>query len=153
FNLIRPDPNGIFRSAQTGLSTGREWNGAGIVFAKWMEWSSNATFSNFWNANFSVTHDFRRLDDLDTRGGPPIVKPAGNRLNFNIGTDSRKTWQLSMNMNGGGNDEGAWNAGFGPSLRMQPSPQLQSSISASYTQAHDMAQWIANRDVTGDGVT
>ena len=36
---------------------------------------------------------------------------------------------------------------------MQPKPQVQMSISTGITDGHDVAQWIQNEDVTGDGVT
>jgi hypothetical protein len=36
---------------------------------------------------------------------------------------------------------------------LQPSTRLQTSISAGYTRASDVAQWIRNTDADGDGVT
>ena len=51
----------------------------------------------------------RAYDDLDTRGGPPIVSPAEWFYNFFIGSDSRQRWQLSMNGGLSGNEEGGWN--------------------------------------------
>ena len=103
-------------------------------------------------SDWNVGHDFARLDDLDTRGGPPIVKPGGN-INFGVTTDSRKRWGLGMNVNGGTDAEGGWSVNAGPSLRLQPSARLQATVNASYQTGHDVAQWITNTDVDGDGVT
>ena len=46
--------------------------------------------------SYGGDHNFEFLDDLDTRGGPPIVKPARDFYNFNISTDSRKRWGLGF---------------------------------------------------------
>ncbi len=56
-------------------------------------------------------------------------------------------------MNGGvsGNEEGGWNRRANVFLRFQPRPALQATLSADYTWGEDVAQWITNTDVTGDG--
>ena len=50
-----------------------------------------------------------------------------------------------------GNDVGGWNRRYNLDLRYQPVPQLQTSVSGNYNHGQDVAQWIANLDVTGDG--
>ena len=37
-------------------------------------------------------------------------------------------------------------------LTLQPRPALQATLGLQYTSALDVAQWIENTDVTGDGV-
>ena len=37
-------------------------------------------------------------------------------------------------------------------LRIQPSNRLQASLNANYTSARDVAQWIENEDLDGDGM-
>jgi hypothetical protein len=93
----------------------------------------------------------RTFDDLDTRGGPPIVKPPDSSLNVNVSSDSRKTWQLKFEADGFHDAEGGWDTTVNPQLQLQASPRLQLSLATSYRKARNIAQWIANRDVNGDG--
>ena len=92
-------------------------------------------------------------DDLDTRGGPPIVKLGAWFVDSFVGTDSRKRVRLSADAHFNGNREGGYNRNYNISLTVQPAPQVQASISTGITDGHDVAQWIRNEDVTGDGVT
>ena len=61
------------------------------------------------------------------------------------------TWRIGFGGNGAHAGDGSWNARLGPTISVQPSPRLQIRLSANYTFADEMAQWIANTDVTGDG--
>ena len=157
FFLRQPDPWGIFRFAQMGVGGGRIWNTDGLVLERFVNLGLNLQFRNFWRVNLFTGHDFRALDDLDTRDGPPIVTPALTFLNFNVGTDTRKTWRVFVRLNGSRDEEGGWNTRMGPELRLQPSAQLQTSVSMNYSFGKDVAQWITNRDVDvdvdGDGET
>ena len=108
-------------------------------------------FLNYWNIFMGGGGNAQSFDDLDTRGGPPIVSPADWFFNFFVGSDSRKRWQLSVNGNLGGNVAGGRNRRGGAFLRFQPRPQLQTTLSAEYSWGTDVAQWIQNSDVTGDG--
>ena len=113
----------------------------------------NTQFQNFWNVNLFARHNFRAFDDLDTRGGPPIVTPAETFLNVFVGSDSRETWRVNLGLSGGRDERGGWNARIGPFVRLQPSGQLQVSVGTNYSFGQDVAQWLTNEDVTGDGAT
>jgi hypothetical protein len=152
-SLRRPDPWRIFQNVQGGVGVNRVWKGDGLLLEQSVNVFSNALFLNFWNSSLSLNHSLRAFDDLDTRGGPPIVAPAATNLNAFIGTDSRKSWQVTLGVNGTRDEEGGWSASLGPQLRLLPSTNLQTSLSANYRIGRDVAQWITNRDVTGDGAT
>jgi hypothetical protein len=47
---------------------------------------------------------------------------------------------------------GSWQRAIGSSLRVQPSNRLQANVSANYTFARDVAQWVKNADLDTDGV-
>lgn len=154
FNLGRPDPWKALRNFNLFVNGGRESNDEGLVFGKYIGGGlGGMRFSNFWNVYFNAFHGFSRLDDLDTRGGPPIVRPAGSNISFGFGTDSRKRWGLFTNFSVGHDEGGGWNGFFAPNLRLQPSSRLQASIGASYNWGVDAAQWIRNTDADGDGIT
>jgi hypothetical protein len=149
-NLNQPDPWKAFRSMNVFVNAGRQWNDAGLVFGGWVGAGTNLSFRNFWNMYFNMFHNPRKLDDLDTRGGPPIVTPANTNMNLGFGTDSRKRWGLFTNF-GASREGDGWNLFIGPNLRLQPSARVQASISANYTAGLDAAQWIENTDADGDG--
>ena len=153
FFLRQPDPWGIFRFAQTGVGGGRTWNTDGLVLGRFVDVGVNLQFRNFWRVFLLTGRNFRALDDLDTRGGPPIVTPAETSLYFNVGTDTRKSWRVFMEFDGSCDEEGGWNADFGPEFSLQPSTQLQASVSTNYRFGQDVAQWVTNQDVDGDGET
>src|SRR5262249_27891655 len=83
-NLYQPDPRGILRRLNVNLFGGRQWNDDGLVFGKWGDVNANFNFQNFWFAFVGFHRNFDRLDDLDTRGGPPIVLLADNGINFGV---------------------------------------------------------------------
>jgi hypothetical protein len=153
FILRQPDPRGPFRRVQFSINPGQGWNGDRVVFERFVNTGLNTQFRNFSNVNFSIRHDLRVFDDLDTRGGPPIVKPAETSLNVSVSSDSRKTWRVDLGLNSARDEEGGWDARIEPELRLQPSARLQVSLGTSYRAAKTVAQWITNRDVNGDGVT
>lgn len=150
-NLGRPDPWRGLRSAWSYLSAGRQWNDDGLMFGGWLQGGGNLTLQNYWNGYVNVGRGFDRFDDLDTRGGPPILRFAGSYVNGGINSDYRRTWSVSVgggrNSSGAGDRESFVNA----SLRLQPLTRLQTSVSAGYTKGYDVAQWIKNIDADGDG--
>ncbi len=106
---------------------------------------------NFWSGGAGVFHGFQSLDDLDTRGGPPILSPAGSNSFFFFESDSRKTWRISAGSNINWNDVGGYSYSFGPGVTLQPSTRLQASISTNLELGRTDAQWIENQDADGDG--
>ena len=153
FIVRQPDPWGSFRRVQFSVGGGQGWNSDRVVFERFMNTGVNTQFRNFSRVDFSIRHDFRVLDDLDTRGGPPIVKPAETSLNVSVSSDSRNTWQVDLGLNGARDVGGGWNASIEPELRLQPSARLQVSVGTNYRSAQSVAQWITNRDVDEDGRT
>ncbi len=150
-NLEQPDPGKVFRSIGLFTGAGQAWNNDRLVFGRFMNTGLSMQFLNFWSVEAFGWRGFRVLDDLDTRGGPPIVKPSEVGFGMSVTSDSRKTWRLSFEGVGDHDEEGGWSARFAPSLRFQPSTRLQASIGADYITARDIAQWIANEDTDGDG--
>ena len=104
--LRRPDPWGLFRRIQTSVGAGRTWNTSGLELGRFVNVGVNTQFRNFWSVNLFAGHNFRVFDDLDTRGGPPIVSPASTYLNAFVGSDTRKTWRVNLGLNGARDEAG-----------------------------------------------
>jgi hypothetical protein len=147
----QPDPWGPFRTISAALGAGQGWNLDQVVFDRFTSLNVNAQFRNFWRVTGNLRRDFRVMDDLDTRGGPPIVQPAATSLSGTVSSDSRKTWHVELGVSGDRDEEGGWSAEIEPELRLQPSDRWQLGLAAGYRTAENVAQWITNRDVTGDG--
>jgi hypothetical protein len=153
FGLEQPDPGKVFRRISVFSNAGQGWNNDRLVFARFAGIGANMQFLNFWSAFGGMGHGFRTLDDLDTRGGPPIVNPAGYGGDVWVNSDSRKLWRLGF---GGGvsrNEFGSRGRRVSSDLRLQPTTRLQMSLGANYFTGRDIAQWITNTDVDEDGET
>lgn len=151
-SLEQPDPGPRVRRVSWSVSGGQSWNGDNLVFNRYANTNASVQLLNFWSVDGWVGRGFRVLDDLDTRGGPPIVRPADVGVEFSLGSDSRKTWRLWMYAGGNRDEAGGWSRRVGPSLSLQPSTRVQVSFGANYNAGLDVAQWVTNEDVTGDDV-
>jgi hypothetical protein len=151
--LEQPDPWKIFRRIGVNVGGGQAWNADKDVFARFIGVNMFSQFRNYWNVEGGIGRDFEVLDDLDTRGGPPIVVPARLNAFAFVASDNRKSWRLTMFGNMRTDTAGGWDARFGPDLSLKPSARLQVSLSTNYNFGHDIAQWIKTLDATGDGVT
>jgi len=152
-NLNQPDPTTHFRSKNYNAGYFTQYNGDGLLLDSNFFNGVNLQFLNYWSIFFGGGYAWQSFDDLDTRGGPPIVKPATWFIDSFLGSDSRKKIRLSMDAHFNGNVEGGSNNNANINLTIQPRPQVQLNISTGITDGHDVAQWIQNEDVTGDGVT
>ncbi len=150
--IEQPDPWRAFRRIGTTLSTSQAWNKDQLVFTQQVSQSVSIQFSNFWAFETGLTRDFETLDDLDTRGGPPIVNPATTFFFVQANSDTRRSWRLIFGTYGFSDAVGSNTVGVTAGLFVQPSGRLQASAIVRYETGQDIAQWIANRDVTGDGV-
>ena len=151
-NLIQPDPTKYTRNVNMYLFSSQSWNDDRLFFEKHIGNGVDITGRNFWSGYAEWHRDFERLDDLDSRGGPPIVKPSNWQVYTGLRTDSRKSWQAFMNWSVQTDANGGFSHTVGPSLRMRPSARVQTQIGTEYQWGLDIAQWIKNTDITGDGV-
>jgi hypothetical protein len=151
-NIGNPDPGKVFRTINLNTSYFTQYNGDWLPLDKSYFIGTDGQFLNYWNFFVGTGHFWQTYDDLDTRGGPPIVKPGGWFIDSFAGTDSRKRIRLSADAHFNGNTEGGFNRNYNINLNVQPRPQVQMTISTGITDGHDVAQWIRNEDVTGDGV-
>jgi hypothetical protein len=152
FNLSQPDPQKRFRRAGLFGNFNLTYNGDWLKLEDGYFIGGDMQFLNYWGM-FLGTGRFRRtFDDLDTRGGPPIVRPANWWIDSFVNSDSRKPYRFSAGNFFNFTDEGGWNRSHRVNVTLQPRPALQATIGLEYTSALDEAQWIENTDVTGDGV-
>jgi hypothetical protein len=146
-----PDPKKYYRRLFGFVGGGTTFN-TDVTIERWVNVGMDWNPLNFWFVGWNVGRNFETMDDLDTRGGPPIVSPASNSLNVFVATDQRKTWRLNLNGGVTRDEVGGSSDRVGIFASFQPAPQLQASVSTNYNFGTTAAQWIDNVDVTGDGV-
>jgi hypothetical protein len=152
-NLFQPDPTKYTRNINYNVGYFTQWNGDNLLLDSNYFNGVSAQFRNYWDMFIGGGQTLQSYDDLDTRGGPPIVKPKGWFIDSQVGTDSRKKVRFSTDAHWFGNGDGGFSNNFNFNVQYQPKPAAQIRISAGVTDAHDRAQWIESEDVTGDGVT
>ena len=152
-NIGNPDPGKVLRSFNWNTNFFTQYNNDGLTLDESFASGFEGQFLNYWSFFVGGGRSRDAYDDLDTRGGPPIVKLGSWFADTFVGTDSRRRVRLSADAHFSGNREGGFNRNYNFSFNYQPKPQVQMTISTRITDGHDVAQWIQNEDVTGDGVT
>jgi hypothetical protein len=155
-NIGQPDPGKFLpflRNVNLNTSYFTQYNGDWLPLDKSYFIGTDGQFNNYWNYFVGGGKFWQTYDDLDTRGGPPILKPGGWFVDSFVGSDSRRNFRVSADVHFNGNSEGGFGNTYNVNLNFQPRPQAQIRVSAGITDAHDAAQWIKSEDVTGDGVT
>jgi hypothetical protein len=148
--IEQPDPWKIFRNLWLGTNLGQQWNGEHLVVGRYTNVNGRVEFRNYWSVAAGGGHGYQVFDDLDTRGGPPIVRPPNTYNYLNVGSDSRRSWRVEFGGDRGITPVGSHNASVFTNLSLQPLRQLQLSMSARYERGVDNAQWIENLDIDGD---
>ena len=146
-----PDPWKKLRSVWGFFYGSNDWTDEKLLIGRYSEYGVNVRFLNFWQVVGGGWRNFEIFDDLDTRGGPPILRPGNTGMFYRFNSDSRKRWSVGFYGNRFRNDAGNGGGTYSPYLSLQPSDRLQASVSLNYNYAKDPAQWIQNADVDGDG--
>ena len=146
-----PDPWKKLRSVWGFFYGSNDWTDEKLLIGRYSEYGVNVRFLNFWQVVGGGWRTFEIFDDLDTRGGPPILRPGNTGMFYRFNSDSRKPWTIGFYGNRFRNDAGSGGGTYSPYFSLQPSDRLQASLSLNYNYAKDPAQWIQNVDVDGDG--
>jgi hypothetical protein len=106
---------------------------------------------NFWGFNFGVSHDFRVKDDLNTRGGPVMVRPALTWFWASLWTDDRGNLSGDLFYNGNRGQNGdQYNNRLGFEVEWRPVSNIEIEIEPSLAVQKNTAQWVDNIDIDAD---
>jgi hypothetical protein len=152
-SIGNPDPGKVLRRFNWNANYFTQFNNDGLMLDRSFATGIDGQFLNYWQFFIGGGRSADSYDDLDTRGGPPIVKLGAWFSDMFASTDTRKSLRFSVDGHFSGNREGGYNRLVNFAVNYQPKPQWQASISTGITKGHDVAQWIKNEDVTGDDVT
>ena len=143
---------GPFRYRYFSLTNYTAWNYDRIIYQKELEMFAYLTLKNYWRVRGGIIRRFETLDDLDTRGGPPIEKPASTYAWFRIQGDDRKPVNGDFRFNWERDAPGSVWRSLSLLVALRPSTRVELSLQPRYTWNDDDAQWVANVDVEGDGI-
>ena len=150
--LHKDRPWSLFRRNNLSIEQWRRWNLDDVVLANGIGLSTWHQFSTYWELFGSIDHDFRTQDDLDTRGGPLIVRPASTDFNLQIESDDRRAISSQLGFSGGNDTEGSsWRA-LALSVEIKPADYIEYHFQPRYQWGFDDAQWVGNIDADGNGI-
>ena len=142
---------GPFRYRYFSLTSRTAWNYDRLTYQKDLEVYASLTLKNYWRIRGGSTRRFETLDDLDTRGGPPIARPASTYAWIRFTSDKSKPVTEDLRFNWERNQPGSTWRSASLLIEMHPSTRVELSLRPRYTWNDDQAQWVANVDDNGDG--
>jgi hypothetical protein len=148
---LLPDPNKITRSAEYAIEVSRASRfNDGLQLNTTYSFTASQQFLNYYWLGFVADFSAESFDDLDARGGPPIIKPRSDLLWIWIGSDSRKAVNFSISAYRGSNAAGNRSHTYNLVLDLKPSDNLKFSLQPGYKFTKNVAQWVDTLDVNND---
>ncbi|MCW8818441.1 MAG: DUF5916 domain-containing protein, partial [Ignavibacteriaceae bacterium] len=98
---------------------------------------------DYYNANLSYVYNPSTLNSRRTRGGPLTLNPEKNSVSFEIGTDNRVWWVLSLGGNLSTGKDGT-SRGIYTNFEFKVLPTLTLSVGPEFYKDIYETQWIGN---------
>lgn len=149
--LRKDRPWSFFRRNSLNIRQWRRWNFDDVVLANGIGLSTWHQFKTYWELFGAVNHDFRTQDDLDTRGGPLIVRPASTDFELHIESDDRRAISSQLGFSWGNDVEGSSWRTMALSVEIKPADHIEYHFQPRYQWGFDDAQWVGNIDADGNG--
>ena len=140
-------PVSIFRTYKITLEQFNSWNFNGTYLGSGGHLSFESEFRNQWLLGANLIFHSKAHDTRILRGGPDMIMP-GNMMTFGfIGTDRSK--KVAATLEGsfekfGNNSATTW--GAEPIITIRPVNILKISLSANYSENHNMLQYVSETD-------
>jgi hypothetical protein len=146
------EPAGLFRRRFLDVNAKLSWNYDRIVYQKELGVDSYLELKNYWWVSGGVMRRLQVLDDLDTRGGPVIKRPASTSIWFEVDSDKRKSFNEEFYFEWERNKAGSTWRSVNLLVAARPSTRIEFSFRPRYTWKEDDAQWVTNIDDNGDNI-
>ena len=135
-------PGRWWRGYSFSVGTRSEWNFGGDLQQRRFNPSVSVTWPNFWETNIGGVFNVRSQNQLLTRGGPSMERPANWEVNLDVGSSAASETRGEMGVAYGQNEDGGLTFLVDSSLTIQPSPQWQLSIRPGYERQVDTQQYV-----------
>jgi len=146
-------PWALARKSGFNFNAWSSWNYDSDNLAKGINFNTWNELKNYWGVSCGVSREFEALDDMETRGGPLMVKPAHLWGWIEFGTDGRKLVSLHSHVFWKRTDDGrSKELGPGMGIDIRLASNVQFNIGTGYSINNSFAQWVTNVDDNGDGI-
>jgi hypothetical protein len=147
--LRRLNPWRLGRRGEVNLNAWHHRNLDGVELARGVNLNLWNNYENDWGSSAGLSHEFRAEDDLNTRGGPVMVRPANTWWWLETWTDDRRAVSGWMSYNGkrglGGANERHRVSG---EIGWRPWSNVELEVQPSYSRERIEAQWWATSTTT-----
>lgn len=141
----------IFRRNFYNFNRWGTWNFDRTNLQNGFDFNTHHQLKNYWWIHFDYYHTWRSFDDLDTRGGPLIVRPANDGFEIELESDDRFMVSGWVEFEWENNSVGSTHREVSGSIRIRPTPRFEISLRPRYSWDFNDAQWVENLDVNADG--
>lgn len=150
FNYNSYQPGPVFRRWNVGFNPNAGWDFGGTRLWSQLNTWGNATFNNFWSANFYANNRWAATSTTALRGGPALYSPGGNNYNLGFSTDRRKTVFASASTNGYREHEtGVLRWGANAGLTARPSARFDISMHPGLNRHRNAWQYVSTPRTLG----
>ena len=118
------------------------WNSNGDRLFGNINFLTNVTFLNYWQANHRVQYNPASDDDRLTRGGPIGRVPDAWQGNFGFNSDSRRMVTFRAAYNWGLDNAGGWSRGVDLGFSARVRETLTLNVSPNYSRSYAAAQYV-----------
>lgn len=141
----------IFRRNFYNFNRWGTWNFDRTNLQNGFDFNMHHQLKNYWWVHFDYYHTWRSFDDLDTRGGPLIVRPANDGFEIELESDDRFMVSGWVEFEWENNSVGSTHREVSGSIRIRPTSRFEISLRPRYSWDFNDAQWVENLDVNADG--
>jgi hypothetical protein len=135
-------PGRLFRNYVIFPFTNHAWNFDGDRVFGSFGLILGAQLRNFWDVQLRGDYAPPTDDDRLTRGGPVARQPASGDMRLTVGSDSRKTTRLDLDLTQSWTAAHEHQTDVELTLGMRPSPALHLSLGPALTRTHTLSQFV-----------
>ena len=145
WNMLKP--KGSLRTVSVNTDLVGVTDFAGMAQTRTIEGNVNFNLMNNWNGGFYANRDLGGLNPSELRGGPALWIPGSSRMNAWGGSDSRKAFGASANVNAWHGDDGSGrDVGVYPSLWVRPNTRMELSMGPGISWHRSGRQYVTTED-------
>ncbi|HYC60314.1 MAG TPA: DUF5916 domain-containing protein [Thermoanaerobaculia bacterium] len=140
------NPTRRFRERTAWMGVYQNQNFDGDTLERGVFADTFGVWQSYWEYRASLFLTPGAFDDRLTRGGPIARTAAAYSSDLRIASDSRKKYFFDVNVHLFGTRDDSYSRTFGVTLSARPAPNVQLSVTPSFTRLHDVAQFVTSFD-------